>query len=71
MSQMGMNMPGGLRRTTAPMDVYTGILAFAVVALTVACVFVATAGGTIGKDGSPVGLHGKPQGGTSNLSFVK
>jgi hypothetical protein len=71
MSQMGMNMPGQIRRGSAPMDVYTGILAFAVVALTAACVFVAMEGGKIGKDGSPIGLQGKPQGGTSGLSFAK
>lgn len=71
MSQMSMNMPGQMRRGSAPMDVYTGLLAFTVVALTAACVFVAMQGGKIGKDGSPIGLHGKPQAGTSNLSFAK
>lgn len=52
MSQFGMQMPGGQRRT-AQMNVYTGLLAFAVVALAAACLFVFVQGGTVGADGSP------------------
>ncbi len=57
MSQMGMNMPGGLKRRGPEMNVYTGLLAFAVVALAVACVVLWVQGGKLGRDGSALSLQ--------------
>lgn len=57
MSQMGMNMPGGLKRRGPEMNVYTGILFFAVVVLAVACGVLWVQGGKLGKDSSPLGLQ--------------
>lgn len=56
MSQIGMQMPGGGRRS-ASMNIYTGLLALAVVALASACVFVYVQGGKIGKAGDPFTLQ--------------
>lgn len=40
MSQFGMQMPGGQARRGATMNIYTGLLFVATVALGAACVFV-------------------------------
>ena len=40
MSQFGMQMPGGRGRRSASMNVYTGLLFCAVVALAVGCGFM-------------------------------
>jgi hypothetical protein len=66
MSQMGLNLPGGARRRGPEMDVYTGLLAFAVVALAVASVFVFLQGSKLGKDGSALAVQEAGQ-----LSFGK
>lgn len=57
MSQMGMNLPGATRRRGATMDVYTGLLFVAVVALIAACAVVFVQGSIIGKDGNAFGLQ--------------
>lgn len=57
MSQFGMQMPGGNLQRGPSMNVYTGLLAAAVIALLAACAFVAIEGGKIGPDGSPFGVH--------------
>lgn len=57
MSQFGMQMPGGRLKRTASMNVYTGLLFLAVVALATACGFMWTAATKVGKDGSPFGLQ--------------
>lgn len=69
MSQMGMNLPGATRRRGATMDIYTGLLFVAVVALIAACAVVFINGSRIGKDGSAFGLQEPVSNGKSNLSF--
>ncbi len=69
MSQMGMNLPGATRRRGATMDIYTGLLFVAVVALIAACAVVFINGSRIGKDGSAFGLQDAATGSKSNLKF--
>lgn len=57
MSQFGMQMPGGNLQRGPSMNVYTGLLAAAVVSLLAACVYVAIEGGKIGPDGNAFGVH--------------
>lgn len=57
MSQFGMQMPGGNLQRGPTMNVYTGLLGLAVLALLAACVFVALQGQKIGPDGSPFATH--------------
>jgi hypothetical protein len=62
MSQFGMQMPGGRARRMASMDVYTGLLFCAVLALGVACGFVYKAAVRAAPGGgSPFQLHDKPR----------
>jgi hypothetical protein len=56
MSQMSMP---GLKRRGPEMNVYTGILAFAVMALAIACGVMWVQGSKIGADGQPFGLQEK------------
>jgi hypothetical protein len=69
MSQMGMNLPGATRRRTATMDIYTGLLFVAVVALIAACAVVFVNGSLIGKSGNAFGLQEPGSAGKSNLVF--
>jgi hypothetical protein len=69
MSQMGMNLPGATRRRAASMDIYTGLLFVAVVALIAACAVVFVKGSEIGKGGSAFGLQEPASGSKSNLTF--
>lgn len=69
MSQFGMNMPGGQMRRGASMNVYTGLLFLAVVALAAACVFMYGAAGRIGAGGDPFGMHTRPASGKSQIKF--
>lgn len=57
MSQFGMQMPGGRGRRTAAMNIYTGLLTLAVVALGVACGFMYVAAGKVGSNGQPFEFH--------------
>ena len=57
MSQFGMQMPGGRLRRGATPDVYTGLMALAVVALLAACALVYAQGSKVGPDGSAIGLQ--------------
>ena len=57
MSQIGMQMPGGVRRRSATPDVFTGLVFCAVVFLAVASVLVTMNAVKVGKDGSPFGLQ--------------
>jgi hypothetical protein len=57
MSQFGMQMPGGQLQRGPSLNIYTGLLALAVLALLIACVFVAFQGQQIGPDGSPFATH--------------
>lgn len=59
MSQFGMQMPGGRMKRTASMNVYTGLMFLAVMSLLAACGFMWFAGGKIGPDGNPLGIHEK------------
>ena len=52
-----MQMPGGRMRRGATPDVYTGLMALAVVALLAACAMVYMQGAKVGKDGSAIGLQ--------------
>ena len=51
MTQFGMNMPGGQAQRRPSMDVYTGLLFLAVLALVAACGFLWIQGSKVGKDG--------------------
>lgn len=53
MSQFGMQMPGGQLQRRPTMNVYTGLLFLAMVALAAACGFVWMHGTKVGKGGSP------------------
>lgn len=66
MGQMGMNLPGGMRKRSASMDMYTGLLFVAVVALAAACVVVYVNGSKIGKDGNAFGMQEASTKGTSS-----
>jgi len=54
MSQFGMQMPGGRQARAASMNVYTGLLFLATVALAAACVFMWVQGTKVAKPGSPL-----------------
>lgn len=58
MSQFGMQLPGGQVRRGSQMNVYTGVLLCAVVALAAACVALWMQGGKIGPDGDALGVQG-------------
>lgn len=57
MSQFGMQMAGGNLQRGPSMNVYTGLLACAVLALLAACAFVYVQGMKIGPDGNAFGVH--------------
>jgi len=57
MSQFGMQMPGGRMKRAASMNVYTGLLFLAVVALVTACGFMWVAAGKVGLNNSPFELQ--------------
>lgn len=52
MSNFGMQLPGGQMRRGPVMNIYTGLLACAVVALAAACVAMYMQGSRIGPNGS-------------------
>lgn len=53
MGQFGMQMPGGRVKRTASMNVYTGLLFLAVVALAVASGFMWRSASMLGGNGNP------------------
>ncbi|MGE3108280.1 MAG: hypothetical protein AB7G11_03450 [Phycisphaerales bacterium] len=55
MSQFGMQLPGGQVQRGSSMNIYTGLLFLAVVALGAACAFVYMNAGLVGKGGDPFG----------------
>jgi hypothetical protein len=61
MSQFGMQMPGGRASRAASMNIYTGLLFAAVVALAVACGFMWVAASKVGVNGSPFELQNAGQ----------
>jgi hypothetical protein len=67
MTRLGMNP--GMRKAAPSLDVYTGLLFFAVVCLAAACVMMFLAGSKIGKGGSAFGLQSPPESGRTQLEF--
>jgi hypothetical protein len=61
MGQFGMQLPGGQVQRGASMNIYTGLLFLAVMALGAASVFVYLNAGKVGKDGNPLALQTKNQ----------
>ncbi|HMN39598.1 MAG TPA: hypothetical protein PKE29_02055 [Phycisphaerales bacterium] len=57
MSQYGMQMPAGQMQRGASMNVYTGLLFAAVVALLAATIFVFMQGQIIGPEGNALAVH--------------
>lgn len=57
MSQFGMQMPAGAAQRGPTMNVYTGLLFVAVMALLAACVYVYIQGTAIGPEGNALGVH--------------
>ena len=57
MSQFGMQMPGGRMRRAASMNVYTGLLFCAVVALATACGFMWRSAAKVGVGGNAFELQ--------------
>ena len=57
MGQFGMQLPGGQMQRGASLNIYTGLLFLAVVALAAASVFVYLNAGKVGKDGNPLSLQ--------------
>ena len=57
MSQFGMQMPGGRQKRTASMNIYTGLLFAALVALGVAAGFMWKAAEKVGSGGSAFELQ--------------
>jgi hypothetical protein len=57
MSQFGMQMPGGAVQRGASMNVYTGLLFLAMVALLAASVFVFLQARKVSPDGQVFKLH--------------
>lgn len=59
MSQFGMQMPGGRKRSSSP-DVYTGLAVIATVFLAAAVFVMFTAASKVGVNGSPYELQKYP-----------
>lgn len=57
MSQFGMQMPGARAKRAASINVYTGLLFVAVVALLAACAMAYINGTKISPDGQPWKIH--------------
>jgi hypothetical protein len=57
MTQFGMQMPGGRAKRAASMNIYTGLLFAAVVALAVGCGFMWVAASKVGVNGNPFELQ--------------
>lgn len=57
MSQFGMQMPGGRMKRTASMNVYTGLLFLAVIAMAVASGFMWRAASMVGVNGNPFDMQ--------------
>lgn len=57
MSQFGMQMPGGMQRRGPSLNVYTGLMLCAVIALLAACIVVYMYGSKIGHKGNPLETH--------------
>lgn len=72
MSQFGMQMPAGQTQRGASMNVYTGLLFVAVVALLAASVFVYMQGSMIGPDGNALATYPMNENGSGyNISTLQ
>jgi hypothetical protein len=76
MSQYGMQMPAGQMQRGATMNIYTGLLFAAVLALLVACGYVYVQGQVIapssdGKSSNPFAVHPAPATGGKYPDQVK
>ncbi len=72
MGQFGMHMPGGTVKPRATLNVYTGLMALAVVAMLGAALFVAMRAGRISPDGGPFSLQpdtSKPENAGKRINF--
>lgn len=56
MSQFGMQMPGGMRRGPS-INVYTGLMAIATIALAAACLYLALGPGAALGNGNPFAVR--------------
>ena len=63
MSQYGMQMPAGQLQRGATMNIYTGLLFAAVIALLAACVYMFMQGKVIGPSGDALSVHPAPEAG--------
>jgi hypothetical protein len=63
MSQYGMQMPAGQMQRGATMNIYTGLLFAAVLALLSACVYMYMQGKVIGPNGEALAVHKAPESG--------
>lgn len=57
MNQYGMQLPGGQMQRGPVMNVYTGLLLLAVIALAAASIMVYVNAAKVGKDGKPFTLQ--------------
>ncbi len=71
MSQFGMQMPGGRMKRTASMNIYTGLLFCAVLALAVACGFMWVAAKKVGVNGNPFEIQKIGPAGTIKIAPPK
>jgi hypothetical protein len=69
MGRMGMQLPGGMRRATPMMNVYTGLVFAAVASLIAACVIVYVNGAKIGPEGNALGTHASDAGGKGEFKL--
>lgn len=71
MSQYGMQMPAGQLQRGATMNIYTGLLFAAVLALLAACVYVFMQGKIIGPNGDALSVHKAAEGGGKFADTIK
>lgn len=69
MSQYGMQMPGGMQSRGPSMNVYTGLLLGAVIALAAACVTMYMQGAKIGPKGDAMSTHPHEEGKTPKVEL--
>lgn len=71
MSQFGMQLPGSRAKRAPTLDVFTGLLFAAFVALAVASGFVWQAASKVGMDGNAFGLQPDAKGGQPGIRLKK
>ncbi|CAN5854741.1 hypothetical protein BH11PLA1_BH11PLA1_12650 [soil metagenome] len=68
MSQFGMQMPGGVHSRGPVMNVYTGLMLAAVIALAAACIVMYMQGVKIAPGGDPMKVY-SPDDAKNSLNF--